>query len=66
MRTVIGAFILTELTTILSGMGFGQGDTYILFGVAIVVVVLAYGRQRRLNDRVLEGRIMTTQIDHWR
>jgi ribose transport system permease protein len=52
VRTVIGAFILTELTTILSGMGFGQGDTYILFGVAIVVVVLAYGRQRRLNDRV--------------
>jgi len=52
VRTVIGAFILTELTTILSGMGFGQGDTYILFGVAIVVVVMAYGRQRRLNDRV--------------
>ena len=52
VRTVIGAFILTELTTILSGMGFGQGDTYILFGVAIVVVVLAYGRQRRLNNRV--------------
>ena len=52
VRTVIGAFILVELTTILSGMGFGQGDTYILFGVAIVVVVMAYGRQRRLNDRV--------------
>jgi ribose transport system permease protein len=52
VRTVIGAFILTELTTILSGMGFGQGDTYILLGVAIVVVVMAYGRQRRLNDRV--------------
>ena len=26
VRTVIGAFILVELTTILSGMGFGQGD----------------------------------------
>ena len=52
LRTVLGALILTELTTILSGLGFGEGDTRILFGLAIVLVVLAYGRQRRLRDRL--------------
>jgi ribose transport system permease protein len=51
-RTVLGALILTVLTSILSGFGFGEGDTRILFGVAIVVVVVAYGRQRRLRDRL--------------
>ena len=44
--------ILTELTTILSGLGYVEGDTRIIFGVAIVLVVLAYGRQRRLRDRL--------------
>jgi ribose transport system permease protein len=52
LRTVLGALVLTELTTILSGLGFGEGDTRILFGIAIVLVVLAYGRQRRLRDRL--------------
>ncbi|GAA4737619.1 ABC transporter permease [Phytohabitans rumicis] len=52
LRTVLGALILTELTTILSGLGFREGDTRILFGIAIVLVVLAYGRQRRLRDRL--------------
>jgi ribose transport system permease protein len=49
---VLGALILTALTTILSGLGLGEGDTRILFGIAIVLVVLAYGRQRRLRDRL--------------
>ncbi|PWU55486.1 ABC transporter permease [Micromonospora globispora] len=52
LRTVLGALILTALTTILSGMGLGEGDSRILFGLAIIVVVLAYGRDRRLRDRI--------------
>lgn len=52
LRTVLGALTLTALTTILSGLGFGVGDTQILFGVAIILVVLAYGRDRRLRDRL--------------
>jgi ribose transport system permease protein len=52
LRTVLGALILTVLTTILLGQGFDEGDTRILFGIAIVLVVLAYGRQRRLRDRL--------------
>jgi ribose transport system permease protein len=51
-RTVLGALTLTGLTTILSGLGLGEGDTRILYGVAIILVVLAYGRGRRLRDRL--------------
>jgi len=51
-RTVLGALTLTLLTTILSGMGLGEGDTRIVYGVAIILVVLAYGRGRRLRDRL--------------
>jgi len=51
-RTVLGALLLTELTTILAGEGFDEGDTRILYGLALLLVVAAYGRQRRLNERV--------------
>jgi len=51
-RTVLGAVILTELTTILVGHGYDQADQQILFGLLILLVVLAYGRDRRVADRV--------------
>lgn len=51
-RTVLGALTLTGLSTILAGLGLGEGDTRILYGVAIILVVLAYGRGRRLRDRL--------------
>jgi ribose transport system permease protein len=51
-RTVLGAVMLTELTTILVGHGYGQADQQILFGLIILLVVLAYGRDRRVADRV--------------
>lgn len=52
VRTVLGALTLTGLTTILAGQGLGEGDTRILYGIAIILVVLAYGRGRRLRDRL--------------
>lgn len=52
LRTVLGALTLTALTTILAGMGYGESDTRVLFGLVIIVVVLAYGRDRRLRDRL--------------
>ncbi|WP_051947833.1 ABC transporter permease [Streptomyces scabiei] len=51
-RTVLGALLLTELTTILAGQGFQEGDNRVLYGLALLIVVTAYGRQRRLNERV--------------
>jgi ribose transport system permease protein len=51
-HTVIGALILTVLTTILVGKGYDQADQQIIFGVLILLVVASYGRERRLRDRV--------------
>ena len=52
-RTVLGALILTALTTILVGKGFDTADTQILFGFIILVVVAGYGHSQRVRDRVL-------------
>ena len=47
-RTVLGALLLTELTTLLIGYGFGEASQQILcYGLAILVVVPLYGRDRR-------------------
>jgi ribose transport system permease protein len=51
-RTVIGALTLTILSTILAGMGMDDGGRRMLFGILIVVVILLYGRERRLRDRL--------------
>lgn len=51
-RTVLGALILTLLTTLLVGHGAGLALQEILFGVLILVFVGAYGRDQRVRDRV--------------
>lgn len=51
-RTVLGALILTELTTVLIGHGYSTADQQMLFGLVILAVVAAYGRDRRVRDRV--------------
>jgi ribose transport system permease protein len=51
-RTVLGALLLTELTTILIGYGFGEASQQIFYGLVILVVVPLYGRDRRASDRV--------------
>ncbi len=51
-HTVLGALTLTVLTTILVARGYDVADQHIVFGVLILVVVAAYGRDRRLRDRV--------------
>jgi ribose transport system permease protein len=51
-HTVVGALIMTVLTTILVGKGYDAGDQQIIFGVIILLVIAVYGRDRRLRDRV--------------
>ena len=51
-RTVLGALLLTELTTIMVGHGFGAAGQQILYGLVILVVVPAYGRARRIGEQV--------------
>jgi ribose transport system permease protein len=51
-RTVLGALILITITTVFIGKGLSTTDTQITFGFLILIVVVGYGRQRRLQDRV--------------
>lgn len=51
-RTVVGALILTVLTTILVARGVGAADQQIAYGVVILAVVAIFGRERRIRDRI--------------
>ena len=49
---MLGALILTVITTVLVGHGASAADQQILFGVLILVFVALYGRDRRVRDLV--------------
>jgi len=51
-KTVLGALVLTVLSTVLVGKGYSNADQQIIFGVLILVVVAGYGRESRLRDRI--------------
>jgi ribose transport system permease protein len=51
-RTVLGALIMTLVTTILVVHGAGEALQEILTGVLILLFVGLYGREKRLRDRV--------------
>jgi ribose transport system permease protein len=51
-RTIAGALILSELTTLLVGLGFDASLQQALLGVLIVLLVLLYGRESHLSLRI--------------
>jgi ribose transport system permease protein len=51
-RTVLGALIMTLVTTILIGHGAGEATQEVLTGILILLFVSLYGREKRLRDRV--------------
>src|SRR5439155_23750290 len=51
-HTVLGALLMTELSTVLIGKGLSNAAQQMLFGVLILLVVAIYGRQARVQDRV--------------
>ncbi len=51
-RTVIGAIMLTVINTVLLAKGGSAAEQQILYGLIILVVALAYGREARLRDQV--------------
>ena len=55
-RTVLGALILTLITTLLVGHGAGVAVQEIVFGVLILVFVGVYGRDRARPRPCLSGR----------
>jgi len=52
IKTVIGAVLITLVSTVFIGNGFTPADRQILLGVIILVAMLVYGRERSLRDRV--------------
>jgi ribose transport system permease protein len=51
-KTVLGALVLTVLSTVLVGKGYSSADQQIIFGLLILLVVAGYGRGPRLRDRI--------------
>jgi ribose transport system permease protein len=51
-RTVIGALFVTVVNVVLVGHGATAAQEQIVLGLAILVAVALYGRQRRLRDRI--------------
>jgi ribose transport system permease protein len=51
-KTVLGALVLTVLSTVLVGKGYSTADQQIIFGGLILVVVAGYGRGPRMRDRI--------------
>jgi ribose transport system permease protein len=51
-RTVLGALILTVVTYLLDAHNYSTGVQEIVYGLLIMIVVAAYGRERRVRDRV--------------
>jgi ribose transport system permease protein len=51
-KTVLGALVLTVLSTVLVGKGYSNADQQIIFGLLILVVVAGHGRESRLRDRI--------------
>jgi ribose transport system permease protein len=51
-RTVLGALILTVVSYLLEAHNFSTGVQEMVYGLLIMIVVAAYGRERRIRDRV--------------
>jgi ribose transport system permease protein len=51
-RTVAGCLIITELTTLLIGLGLDQPGQEIFLGALIVLLVALYGRQAHVRMRI--------------
>jgi ribose transport system permease protein len=51
-RTVIGALFLTVLNNVLLGHGASASDQQIIYGIAILVSVSLYSRERRVRDDI--------------
>lgn len=52
LRTVLGAIILTEITTLLVANSLGAAMQQALLGVIILAVVATYGREQPVSDRL--------------
>ncbi len=52
LRTVLGALIVAELTTLLVGVGFNESFQELALGLLVVVLTSAYGRELKIAARI--------------
>jgi ribose transport system permease protein len=51
-RTIVGALIISQLTTLLVGHGYGTSIQQSFLGVLIILLVILYGREPRVSTTV--------------
>ena len=51
-RTIAGCFVVTELSTLLVGLGLDQAAQQICLGFLIVALVALYGRETHVGLRI--------------
>lgn len=51
-RTIAGVLVTTEFTTLLIGVGIGATMQQVLLGLAILVLITVYGRDRHVAQRL--------------
>lgn len=51
-RTIAGCFVVTELSTLLVGLGLDQAAQQIFLGLLIILLVALYGREPHLSMRI--------------
>jgi ribose transport system permease protein len=51
-RTLVGAFVISNLTTLLLGIGINTNLQQVMLGLLIVLLVFAYGREQHVKERV--------------
>jgi len=52
LRTVLGALILIQTTTIMAGRGLSSSDQQMVLGGLILAFVATYGREPHIRDRI--------------
>jgi ribose transport system permease protein len=52
LGTLIGAFVLIELNTVLIGLGLSQSLVQAALGIVIVILVAIYGREASIRTRI--------------
>lgn len=52
LGTVVGSFVLIELTTVLIGLGLTQALVQTALGLVIIILVSVYGREAHVRNRI--------------
>jgi ribose transport system permease protein len=52
LRTVLGALIVAELTTLLVGVGFNASFQELALGILVILLTSSYGRELKVAAKI--------------